>query len=93
MASNQLSAAELAELVQYYKQIENLSQSAATNAANLAQQQGNARIQLERLRREYQEWTSDIDSSLQSFKEISSELNKFKTGINEAYTFLSKLTQ
>lgn len=96
MASNQLSAAELAELVQYYKQIENLSQSAATNAANLAQQQGNARIQLERLRREYQDWTSDIDSSLQSFKEISSELNKFKTGINDSkksYSNLESLAQ
>jgi myosin heavy subunit len=96
MASNQLSAAELAELVQYYKQIENLSQSAATNAANLAQQQGNARTQLERLRREYQDWTSDIDSSLQSFKEISSELNKFKTGINDSkksYSNLESLAQ
>ena len=96
MASNQLSAAELAELVQYYKQIENLSQSAAMNAANLAQQQGNARAQLERLRREYQDWTSDIDSSLQSFKEISSELNKFKTGINDSkksYSNLESLAQ
>lgn len=96
MASNQLSAAELAELKKYYQQIDGLSQSAAENAANQAQQLGNARSQLERLRREYQDWTSDIDSSLQSFKEISSELNKFRTGINDSkksYSSLESIAQ
>lgn len=96
MASNQITPQELAELKKLYQQIDNLTQIAAENAANQAQQLGNARQQLERLRREYNDWTSDIDSSLQSFKEISSELNKFKKGINDSkksYSSLESIAQ
>jgi len=96
MASNQLTPQELAELKRLYQQIDSLTQSAAENAANQAQQYGNARQQLERLRKEYADWTNDIDSSLQSFKEISSELNKFRTGINDSkksYSSLESIAQ
>jgi len=96
MASNQLTPQELAELKRLYQQIDSLTQSAAENAANQAQQYGNARQQLERLRREYADWTSDINSSLQSFKEISSELNKFRKGINDSrksYSSLESIAQ
>ena len=96
MAKNQASAAELAELVKLYQQIDRLSKIDAENAANQAQQLGNAVQQLKRLRDEYAEWTSDIDSSLQSFKEISSELNKFRKGINDSrksYSSLESIAQ
>lgn len=96
MAKNQASAAELAELVKLYQQIDRLSKIDAENAANQAQQLGNAVQQLKRLRDEYAEWTNDIDSSLQSFKEISSELNKFRKGINDSrksYSSLESIAQ
>ena len=84
MASNQLSARELEELIKLYKQIDGLTQTAAEAEALHAQNIGNSRQQLERLRREYSDMISDITTSLTIFQKITQEISKQNLGINES---------
>jgi len=97
MATNpQLSAAELAELIKLYKTLDGLTEAAAQNAAQQTQAIGNANKELIRLRKEYQQFTSDVTNALESFKDLTSELNKQKTGINEskkAYNNLGSIAE
>jgi len=96
MANNQLDPKDLEELKKLYKVISGYTEAQAEAMAKQSQQIGTARQQLELLRKEYKEWTSDIDGSLDSFKEISSELNKFRTGINDSkksYSSLESIAQ
>jgi hypothetical protein len=76
MASNQLSAKELEELKKYYKEIEGLTQQAADAEAQRAQALGQARQELDRLRKEYAELTSDVTASLTAFQRIVEEITK-----------------
>ena len=57
---------------------------AAQNAAQQAQAIGNANKELTRLRKEYNYFTSDISSSLETFKELVSQISKQKTGIDDS---------
>ena len=92
----QLSPKELEELKKLYQQIDGLSASAAENAANQAQQFGNANQQLARLRKEYNDLTSDISRSLDIFRSITQEISKQNLGINESkkgYNGLSSIAE
>ena len=92
----QLTPQEVQELVKLYKILDGLSDAAAQNAAMQAQAIGNAANELNRLRKEYKDWTGDITAALETFKDITSELNKQRTGINEskkAYTVLSSIAE
>lgn len=93
---NQLSAAELQELVKLYKILNNLSDVAAQSAATHAQSIGNAKRELERLRQDYKDLTGDVSNALETFKALVSQISKQKTGINEskkAYTGLSSIAE
>jgi hypothetical protein len=84
MASNQLSARELEELKKLYRDIDSLSQSQAESAAANAQSIGNARGELERLRKEYMLLASDVSDALNIFHNITQEITKQNLGINES---------
>jgi DNA repair exonuclease SbcCD ATPase subunit len=92
----QLTPQELQELVKLYKILDGLTDSAAQNAAQQAQAIGNANNELTRLRKEYNDFTSDISSSLETFKELVSQISKQKTGIDDsrkAYKGLSSIAE
>ena len=94
--AQQLTPQELQELVRLYKVLDGLTDTAAQNAAQQAQAIGNAANELTRLRREYADFTSDIGSAIKSFKEITSEFDKQRKGINDskkAYNSLDSITQ
>ena len=84
MASNQLSAQEAEELKKLYKQLEGLTQSAAEAEFRRVDALGQARQELIRLRKEYNDLTSDITSSLSIFQKITQEISKQNLGINES---------
>jgi len=92
MASNQLSARELEELKKYYQQIEGLTQAAADAEAQRAQAIGQARQELDRLRKEYAELTSDVGASLTAFQRIVKEISNQNVGLNDSVKAYKKLT-
>ena len=94
--AQQLTPQELQELVRLYKILDGLTDATAQNAAQQAQAIGNATNELTRLRREYADFTSDISSAIKSFKEITSEFDKQRKGINDskkAYNSLDSIAQ
>jgi len=92
MASNQLSANELEELKRLYQQIDALSQTAADTEAQRVQNIGQARDELEWLRREYAEITSDISASLTAFQRIVQEITKQNIGLKDSVKAYKNLT-
>jgi len=95
MAQN-LSPAELQELIKLFKILDGLSDSAAQHAATQAQNIGNATNELDRLRKAYKDFTGDISNALKTFKELVSQISKQKTGIEEskkAYKGLSSIAE
>jgi len=92
MASNQLSARELEELKRLYQQIDALSQTSAEAEAQRVQSIGQARSELERLRREYAEITSDISASLTAFQRIVEEITKQNVGLKDSVKAYKNLT-
>jgi hypothetical protein len=92
MASNQLSAKELEELKRLYQQIDALSQTAADAEAQRVQSIGQARIELERLRKEYAEITSDISASLTAFQRIVEEITNQNVGLKDSIKAYRNLT-
>lgn len=80
-SSNQLSSAELQELIKLLQEIEGLQEAAAQQEANRIAATATARRQLELLRSEYQELTSDISDSLNTFKKLVSELGNASSGV------------
>ena len=94
--AQQLTPQDLQELVRLYKVLDGLTDAAAQNAAQQAQAIGNATNELARLRRDYADFTSDISSAIKSFKEITSEFDKQRKGINDskkAYNNLDSIAQ
>ena len=92
MASNQLSAKELEELKKYYKEIEGLTQQAADAEVQRAQALGQARQELDRLRKEYAELTSDVTASLTAFQRIVEEITKQNVGLKDSVKAYKNLT-
>jgi len=80
----QLTPRELQELKKLYQDIDGLTQSQADNMARQVQQIGNARKELDRLRDEYNDLTSDISYAASGFKAIVQEITKQNIGIKEA---------
>jgi len=92
MASNQISAKELEELKKYYKEIEGLTQQAADAEVQRAQALGQARQELDRLRREYADLTSDVTTSLTAFQRIVEEITKQNVGLKDSVKAYKNLT-
>ena len=92
MASNRLSAKELEELKKYYQQIEALTYAAADAEAQRVQAIGQARQELDRLRKEYIELTSDISASLTAFQRIVQEISNQNVGLNDSIKAYKNLT-
>jgi hypothetical protein len=80
-AQNQLSSAELKELIKLLQVVEGLQEAAAQQEANRIASTATARRQLETLRSEYNELTSDISDSLNVFKKLVSELGNASSGV------------
>jgi DNA repair exonuclease SbcCD ATPase subunit len=80
-AQNQLSSAELKELIKLLQVVEGLQEAAAQQEANRIASTVTARRQLETLRSEYNELTSDISDSLNVFKKLVSELGNASSGV------------
>ena len=80
-AQNPLSSAELKELIKLLQVVEGLQESAAQQEANRIASTATARRQLETLRSEYNELTSDISDSLNVFKKLVSELGNASSGV------------
>jgi hypothetical protein len=92
----QVSVRELEELKRLYIQIDALTTQQAEAEANRVQQLGNASQQLARLRKEYNDLTSDISRSLDIFRNITQEISKQNIGINESkkgYRGLSSIAE
>ena len=92
----QVSINELEELKKLYQQIDALTTQQAEAEANRVQQLGNASQQLARLRKEYNDLTSDISRSLDIFRSITQEISKQNIGINESkkgYNGLSSIAE
>jgi hypothetical protein len=92
----QVSLNELEELKKLYQQIDALTTQQAEAEANRVQQLGNASQQLARLRKEYNDLTSDISRSLDIFRSITQEISKQNIGINESkkgYNGLSSIAE
>jgi len=92
MTSNQLSARELEELKKYYREIEGLTQQAADAEVQRAQALGQARQELDRLRREYADLTSDVTASLTAFQRIVEEITKQNVGLKDSVKAYKNLT-
>jgi len=92
MASNRLSAKELEELKKYYQQIEALTYAAADAEVQRVQAIGQARQELDRLRKEYIELTSDIGASLTAFQRIVQEISNQNIGLNDSVKAYKNLT-
>jgi hypothetical protein len=92
MASNRISAKELEELKKYYQQIEALTYAAADAEAQRVQAIGQARQELDRLRKEYTELTSDISVSLTAFQRIVQEISNQNIGLNNSVKAYKNLT-
>ncbi len=84
MANNQLSARELEELKKLYRDVGNLTQAQAESTALFQQNLGLARVELERLRKEYKDLASDVSNALGIFHDITQEISKQNLGINES---------
>lgn len=87
-----LSTKELEELKKLYQQIEGLSQNAADAEVQRVQILGQARQELERLRREYSELTSDVSASLTAFQRIVQEISNQNVGLSDSLKAYRKLT-
>jgi hypothetical protein len=80
-SSNQLSSAELQELIKLLQVIDGLEKSIAEQEANRIASTSTAKRQLASLREEYQELTYDISDSLKVFKDLVSELGNASSGV------------
>lgn len=92
MADTPLSKTELEELKKLYKEIDGLDEKRAKQAADFAQQIGNARQQLDRLKETYAELTADISYAAKGFKDAVQEISKQNIGIKESIKGYSKLS-
>ena len=85
MATNpQLSPQQLQQLVDLYKKIDGLTDSAASNAAQFAINNGNALNELVRLEREFKLLLNDIEGTREAFARIVDDIKGFNSGINRA---------
>jgi hypothetical protein len=80
-SQNQLSSTELQELIKLLQVVEGLQEAAAQQEANRIASTATARRQLDALREEYQELTTDISDSLSVFKQLVSELGNASSGV------------
>jgi hypothetical protein len=80
-AQNQLSSAEVQELIKYLQIIEGLQEAAAQQEANRIASTVTAKRQLALLRDEYHDLTDDISDSLKTFKTLVSELGNASSGV------------
>lgn len=80
-AQNQLSSAEVQELIKYLQIIEGLQEAAAKQEANRIASTATAKRQLALLRDEYHDLTDDISDSLKTFKNLVSELGNASSGV------------
>ena len=80
-AQNQLSSAEVQELIKYLQVVDGLEKSIAQQEANRIASMATARQQLSRLKSEYQDLTNDISDSLSVFKELVSSLGHASSGV------------
>ena len=81
-----LQPQEVQELVNLYKKIDGLTEAAARNAAQLADQQGRAAIELVRLRDAYADLLKDVNASVVSFTNIVDEIKNMNSGVNKSIT-------
>jgi hypothetical protein len=85
MATNpQLSPQQLQQLVDLYKKIDGLTDSAAQNAAQFATNNGNALNELVRLEREFKLLLNDVEGTREAFARIVDDIKGFNSGINRA---------
>ena len=82
----QLTPQEAQELINLYKKIDGLTESAARNAAQLADRQGNAANELVRLRDAYEDLLKDVNASLISFTNIVDEIKNMNSGVSKTVT-------
>ena len=82
----QMSASDLAKLADLYKKIDGLTESAAKNAADFANQQGRAAKELARLEKEWSDLTKNIDGTRVAFANIVDEIKGMSSGIGKATT-------
>ena len=80
----QMSAADLAKLIDLYKKIDGLTESAAKNAADFANQQGRAVKELARLEKEWSDLTKNISGTREAFASIVDEIKGMSSGIGRA---------
>jgi len=96
MASTPLTSAELDELKRLYQLIDELSQSAADSSALHAQNIGNARNELRRLRREQAQINNDVLYYVNVFEKIVKQIASQNKGLretNKAYHNLISLSE
>jgi len=87
MATNpQLTPQQLQQLVDLYKKIDGLTDSAAQNAAQFATNNGNALNELVRLEREFKLLLNDVEGTREAFARIVDDIKGFNSGINRAKT-------
>jgi hypothetical protein len=85
MATNpQLSPQQLQQLVDLYKKIDGLTDSAASNAAQFAINNGNALNELVRLEKEFKLLLNNIEGTREAFARIVDDVKGFNSGINRA---------
>jgi hypothetical protein len=85
MATNpQLSPQQLQQLVDLYKKIDGLTESAAQNAAQFAANNGNALNELVRLEKEFKLLLNDVEGTREAFARIVDDIKGFNSGINRA---------
>jgi hypothetical protein len=85
MATNpQLTPQQLQQLVDLYKKIDGLTDSAAQNAAQFAANNGNALNELVRLEREFKLLLNDVEGTREAFARIVDDIKGFNSGINRA---------
>jgi hypothetical protein len=85
MATNpQLSPQQLQQLVDLYKKIDGLTDSAAQNAAQFAINNGNALNELVRLEKEFKLLLNDIEGTREAFARIVDDIKGFNSGITRA---------
>jgi transposase len=80
-SQNQLSSAELQELIKLLQVVEGLQEAAAQQEANRIASTTTAKRQLNSLREEYHDLTDDISDSLKAFKTLVSELGNASSGV------------
>ena len=90
MAQNPLSRRELEELLR----LSNLLEKGLSriDLENLNQSGDAARVMLESLRRESAEFTRDISSAAQGFRDVVEEINNSNIGVKEVNKSFNKLT-